>query len=96
MTTMNAAVKLSFTAEGFFGSKLSDGMGRIIDRFIGQEPVATVNVTVAGTARASQYRVIENHPLAPLSGMFADDPLWPEYLQAITQVRQEDDALENR
>lgn len=28
----------------------------------------------------------EDHPLASVSGLFADDPLWPEYLQAIKEV----------
>lgn len=38
----------------------------------------------------------EAHPLAAVSELFADDPLWPEYLQAIKQFREEDDALENQ
>ncbi len=58
--------------------------------------VESSNTTSASTKRVSQYELYENHPLAPLSGMFAEDPLWPEYLQAIKQIRQEDDALDNK
>lgn len=32
------------------------------------------------------------HRLAPLSGLFADDPMWSEYQQAIQQIRREEGA----
>lgn len=34
------------------------------------------------------------HRLAALAGMFADDPMWPEYLEAVRSIRAEEDVLE--
>jgi hypothetical protein len=47
--------------------------------------------TGANTVSVSQ----QAHRLAPLSGLFADDPMWAEYLQAIEQIRREDQAEDN-
>ena len=46
------------------------------------------NVTAANTVNVSRHA----HRLAPLSGLFADDPMWSEYLQAIEQIRREEHA----
>ena len=32
------------------------------------------------------------HPLAPLSGIFKDDPLWDEFVDALRRARAEEDA----
>ena len=51
------------------------------------------------TAAANTVNVSQDsskaHPLAAVSGLFADDPLWPEYLKAIEEIRDEDKALED-
>jgi len=30
------------------------------------------------------------HKLAPIAGMFADDPMWAEYLEVIKEIQQEE------
>lgn len=44
------------------------------------------NATAADTVSVSRRA----HRLAPLSGLFADDPMWSEYLRAIEEVRREE------
>jgi hypothetical protein len=60
------------------------------------EEVAQTSRTIAETISVPQSVMYEAHPLASVSGLFADDPLWSEYLEAIKQIREEDDALENQ
>lgn len=48
--------------------------------------------TVANTRTVPQSTTYENHPLASVSGLFADDPLWNEYLQAIREIEEEDET----
>jgi hypothetical protein len=62
----------------------------------GSEESAPTGRTMTELASVPRSVVNEPHPLARVSGLFADDPLWPEYLQAIKQLREEDDALENQ
>lgn len=52
---------------------------------------AEANYTAA-TNTVSVTRPV--HRLAALAGMFADDPMWPEYLEAIRSIRAEEDVLE--
>ena len=47
-----------------------------------KEENATASNTVSVSRRA--------HRLAPLSGLFSDDPMWSEYLQAIEEIRREE------
>jgi hypothetical protein len=35
------------------------------------------------------------HPIATLSGLFQDDPLWDEFVQAMKRARFEEDAKED-
>jgi hypothetical protein len=35
------------------------------------------------------------HPIAVLSGIFKDDPLWDEYVDALRRARAEEDAKED-
>jgi hypothetical protein len=35
------------------------------------------------------------HPIAELSGLFKDDPLWEEFVQAMQRARIEEDAKED-
>jgi hypothetical protein len=35
------------------------------------------------------------HPLAPLAGVFKDDPLWDEFMDAVRRARAEEDAKED-
>lgn len=35
------------------------------------------------------------HPIAALSGIFKDDPLWDEFVEAMQRARTEEDASED-
>jgi hypothetical protein len=35
------------------------------------------------------------HPIAELSGLFKDDPLWEEFVQAMQRARAEENAKED-
>jgi hypothetical protein len=35
------------------------------------------------------------HPLAPLSGIFKDDPLWDEFVDALRRARAEEDTKDD-
>jgi hypothetical protein len=37
----------------------------------------------------------EEHPIAALSGVFKDDPLWAEFVEAMQRARAEEDARED-
>lgn len=60
-----------------------------------QDNTEAVSATSSNTVNMSQHTLHENHPLASVSGMFANDPLWHEYLRAIGEIRQEENALDN-
>ena len=52
------------------------------------------STAAANTINVSQQSS-DAHPLAAVSGLFADDPLWSEYLRAIEEIRAADEALES-
>jgi hypothetical protein len=45
-------------------------------------------------ASPSENAAVE-HPIAALSGLFRDDPLWEEFVQAMQRARAEEDAKED-
>jgi hypothetical protein len=45
--------------------------------------------TASNTPTVTQNK----HRLASLSGLFADDPMWPEYLEALKKIREDDDLV---
>jgi hypothetical protein len=53
------------------------------------------STAAANTVNVSQQSPPSTHPLAAVSGLFANDPLWQEYLKAIEEIRNEDEALED-
>lgn len=48
------------------------------------------STAAANTVNVSQSPH-ETHPLTAVSGLFANDPLWSEYLQAIKEIEEEDE-----
>ncbi|HEY2970891.1 MAG TPA: hypothetical protein VGJ48_00130 [Pyrinomonadaceae bacterium] len=48
------------------------------------------NRTVSNTVNVER----STHRLAGLAGLFADDPMWSEYLIALRDIRREEDAEE--
>ena len=53
------------------------------------------STVAANTVNVSQQSQPDKHPLASVSGLFANDPLWQEYLKAIDEIRNEDEAFED-
>lgn len=47
-------------------------------------------------ARISVYPLGENHPLVSTFGVFENEPLWDDLMRAMTENRQELEALELR
>lgn len=54
------------------------------------------STAAANTVNVSQRSSSKVHPLASVAGMFADDPLWSEYLNAIKEIRDENEAPEDK
>jgi len=46
-------------------------------------------------AKVTLYTINPNHPLAHLAGVFENEPLWDELMQAIEEYREETNASEN-
>ena len=53
------------------------------------DAAGTAVCSSANAVNVSQATSIDGHPLASVSGLFADDPLWVEYLQAIKEIGNE-------
>lgn len=49
----------------------------------------------SGTEKPPPENVAAEHPIAELSGLFEDDPLWEEFVQAMQRARAEEDAKED-
>jgi hypothetical protein len=49
----------------------------------------------AAATREGKKPKNDEHPLAPLSGIFKDDPLWDEFVDALRRARAEEDAKED-
>ncbi len=76
------------TYESVFRAGVAVGVAVITDY---HEQSKREDTTTTNTVSVSR----KAHRLAPLSGLFADDPMWPQYLQAIEQIRMEGEAEDN-
>jgi hypothetical protein len=65
------------------------------NQFVAQSSTITTDATTTDTSGISQLRIIENHPLVPVFGVFQDDPTWADYMQNIEEYRTQINALEN-
>jgi hypothetical protein len=51
--------------------------------------------TSPGAEKPQPEKVAAEHPIAERSGLFKDDPLWEEFVQAMQRARAEEDAKED-
>ena len=66
-------------------------VGVSVSRACGVGSPGSGSTAAANTVNVSQQASPEAHPLAAVSGLFAGDPLWPEYLEAVRKIREEDE-----
>jgi hypothetical protein len=59
------------------------------------KPAQKVSGPSAASREGKSKRKSTEHPLAPLSGIFKDDPLWDEFVDALRRARVEEDAKED-
>ena len=57
-------------------------------------PVRRAHGPAAATREGRSKPKSAEHPLATLAGIFKDDPLWDEYVEALRRARAEEDMQE--
>lgn len=89
----NGSIKVSNTVK-----TLKRGTFKILDRVLAQterEEISAQSSTVnTYTARTTDLKTVENHPLIPVHGRFRNDPTWDRFMQNIEEYSQEVDAIE--
>lgn len=68
------------------------GLGNINREDENRERVTSESTAI--DVRISVYPLGENHPLASVFGAFDDEPLWDDWMRAINEYRQEENARE--
>ena len=59
------------------------------------KPARKARGPAAATREGKSKAKNAEHPIAVLSGIFKDDPLWDEYVDALRRARAEEDAKED-
>lgn len=85
--------RINLDTEGIKASLLTNLL-LVLNRFT-QGSTITTDATTTDTFGFSQLRIVDNHPLVPVFGVFQDDPTWDRYMQNIEEYRTEINALED-
>lgn len=56
--------------------------------------IASVADTATATATETVSVKYPDHPIAALHGLFDDDPMWQDYLEAIKEIREQEKSLD--
>lgn len=59
------------------------------------KPARRARGPAAATREGKPKPKSAEHPLASLSGIFKDDPLWDEYVETLRRARAEEDMKED-
>jgi hypothetical protein len=87
---MDKATFISGHAGGFFTASLQGNKPKIKVRHWGTGRIGgSATTATTGAVTVSP----ETHPLAPIAGLFAGEPMWDEYMQAMKEAREEGNAL---
>jgi hypothetical protein len=90
---LNGSLKVSNTVKTveIFTFKILDGVLAQTEREEISARSSTVNTY---TAKTTDLKTVENHPLIPIHGRFRNDPTWDRFMQNIEEYNQEVDAAE--
>ena len=85
--------RINLDTEGIKASLLTN-LRLVVSRFTFQGPTITTDATTTDTSSLSRLKIIENHPLVPVFGVFQDDPTWDDFKRSMEEYSQQVDAFE--